>query len=49
MKAKAKKLNTDWAAVKITEPSFLGTRVWKDFDLNKVLSYIDWDPFFQTW
>jgi 5-methyltetrahydrofolate--homocysteine methyltransferase len=48
-KARAKKPRVDWQAVKITRPSFLGTRVFKDFDLNLVLHYIDWDPFFSTW
>jgi len=48
-KARVKKLRTDWNKVNIVEPSFLGTRTWKDFDLKKVLEYIDWDPFFQTW
>ena len=33
----------------ITKPSFTGTKVFKNFDLSKVLSYIDWDPFFMTW
>lgn len=30
-------------------PSFLGTRVYKNFDLSLVVPYIDWDPFFSTW
>jgi 5-methyltetrahydrofolate--homocysteine methyltransferase len=33
----------------ITKPSFLGTKVYLDYDLNRVLEYIDWDPFFSTW
>ena len=33
----------------ITRPTFLGTRVFENFDLNQVLDYIDWDPFFSTW
>ena len=48
-KARSKKLKTDWEKVKITKPSFLGTRVFKNFDFNLVLEYIDWDPFFMTW
>lgn len=27
----------------------MGTRVFNNFDLNEVLPYIDWDPFFSTW
>jgi len=49
LKARSRKLKTDWSKVEITEPSFLGTRVYKNFDLTKVLPYIDWDPFFSTW
>lgn len=49
LKARSRKLKTEWSKVEITEPSFLGTRVFKDFDLTKVLPYIDWDPFFSTW
>ena len=48
-KARSKALRTDWGAVKITKPSFLGTRVFKAYDLRKLEKYIDWDPFFQTW
>ena len=48
-KARAKRLVTDWRQVSITRPSFLGTRVFNNFDLNEVLPYIDWDPFFSTW
>jgi len=48
-KARTKKLNTNWDLVKITKPTFLGTKVFKEYDLNKLLPFIDWDPFFQTW
>ena len=48
-KARAKKLRTNWDTVQITKPTFLGTRVIKNYDLKKVLPFIDWDPFFQTW
>jgi 5-methyltetrahydrofolate--homocysteine methyltransferase len=49
LKARSRRLKTDWSKVEITEPSFLGTKVFKNFDLTKVLPYIDWDPFFSTW
>jgi len=45
-KARQKKLNTDWKKQVITKPSFLGTKVFNDYDLKKVIPYIDWDPFF---
>lgn len=30
-------------------PEFLGTKVFKNYDLEEVAQYIDWTPFFQTW
>jgi 5-methyltetrahydrofolate--homocysteine methyltransferase len=30
-------------------PKFIGRRVFKNFDLNELVNYIDWTPFFQTW
>jgi len=30
-------------------PSFLGTKVFGDWDLAELARYIDWTPFFQTW
>lgn len=48
-KARSRKQRVDWAKVSITKPSYLGTKVYKEFDLNLVLPYIDWDPFFSTW
>jgi len=30
-------------------PKFLGTKVYKNFDLEELVKYIDWNPFFQTW
>ena len=30
-------------------PKFLGTRVFKDYDINRLTSYIDWKPFFDVW
>ena len=48
-KARSKALISDWDGIKITKPSFLGTKVYKNYDLRKLLDWIDWDPFFQTW
>ncbi|MCI5058865.1 MAG: methionine synthase [Flavobacteriales bacterium] len=33
----------------ISEPSFLGTKVFDDIDLSEIRAYVDWTPFFQTW
>lgn len=33
----------------IVKPTFLGTRIFHDFNLNDLVDYIDWTPFFQSW
>ena len=49
-KARTKKLKvSDWNKVPIKKPSFLGTKVFREYDLTKLIDYIDWDPFFQSW
>ncbi len=40
---------TNWDAVDIPTPEFLGTRVLEDLPLEELLSCIDWSPFFLTW
>ncbi|ELK32120.1 Methionine synthase [Myotis davidii] len=40
----------DWLAEPPpVEPSFLGTRVFEDYDLQALVGYIDWKPFFDVW
>ena len=39
----------DWDKQVLTKPSFLGTKVFKDYPLEEIRKYIDWTPFFQTW
>lgn len=49
-KARNKKMKVgDWNRVPIVKPSFLGTKVFVEYDLEKLIPYIDWDPFFQSW
>ena len=45
-KARSRKMKVDWNKVNIVKPSFLGTRVFVDYDLEKLVPFIDWDPFF---
>ncbi len=47
--ARTNKHRVNWLDSKITKPSFLGTRTFADFPLEKLVDYIDWTPFFQTW
>ena len=43
-----RRFKTDWAAIEIPTPSFLGKRVLEDYPLDKIVPYIDWSPFFFT-
>ncbi|WP_284727826.1 methionine synthase [Sphingomonas psychrolutea] len=48
-RARGNALKLDWSAYKPVKPSFLGTKVFEDYDLEELSRYIDWTPFFQTW
>lgn len=39
----------DWETVDIPRPEQLGVRVYDNVDLNEVIEFIDWGPFFTTW
>ncbi|QDT46015.1 Methionine synthase [Symmachiella dynata] len=47
--AVAARFPTDWSIAEIQQPSFTGTKVLTDFPLEKIVPFIDWSPFFQTW
>lgn len=38
-----------WLCLSLVKPSFIGTRVFEDYDLQKLVDYIDWKPFFDVW
>jgi 5-methyltetrahydrofolate--homocysteine methyltransferase len=40
---------TDWAAIDVPVPSFLGVRTLADFPLAELEPYIDWAQFFAAW
>ncbi|MEO3997787.1 methionine synthase [Mesorhizobium sp. CAU 1732] len=48
-KARANAHSIDWSAYEPPKPSFLGVKVFEDWDLAELARYIDWTPFFQTW
>ena len=48
-KAKEKKLRLVFDQTTIRMPTFLGTKVFKNYDLNVLRKYIDWKPFFDVW
>ncbi|OWK63130.1 Methionine synthase [Lonchura striata] len=31
------------------KPQFIGTKVFEDYDLRRLVEYIDWKPFFDVW
>ncbi|KAK6489234.1 methionine synthase [Huso huso] len=48
--ARGKGLHIDWLShPKPVQPTFVGSRVFDDYDLHKLVDYIDWKPFFDVW
>ncbi|XP_047465055.1 methionine synthase isoform X2 [Mugil cephalus] len=48
--AREKALHTDWLSLpRPVRPQFLGTRVFEWNDLESVMPFIDWKPFFDVW
>jgi 5-methyltetrahydrofolate--homocysteine methyltransferase len=47
--ALAGRFKTDWAAIEIPKPSFIGARAFADYSLEELAGYIDWQPFFWAW
>ena len=43
------KLPINWDNYQPIKPSFTGTKVFDQYDLNELRSFIDWKPFFITW
>ena len=48
-KTREKKFNIDWNKFTAVKPSFVGRREFQNFDLNELIPYIDWKPFFDVW
>ena len=49
VEARKNKFQIDWHKTEIPRPTFLGTKVFKNYSLTEISDYIDWTPFFQTW
>jgi 5-methyltetrahydrofolate--homocysteine methyltransferase len=47
--ARAKKFKIDWALYTPPVPRFVGVRLFEDYSLDELVSYIDWMPFFNAW
>ena len=47
--ARQEKYAIDWEQPIASEPTFVGNKVFEDYDLREISQYIDWTPFFYTW
>jgi 5-methyltetrahydrofolate--homocysteine methyltransferase len=47
--ARANRLQIEWDRRALTPPQEPGLHVLADYPLEKLVAYIDWTPFFQTW
>ncbi|MFK5972645.1 MAG: methionine synthase [Flavobacteriaceae bacterium] len=47
--ARKNKFKIDWNASKIVKPKVLGIQIIEDMDLEKLLPFVDWTPFFRSW
>jgi 5-methyltetrahydrofolate--homocysteine methyltransferase len=47
--ARANRVPIAWSSYQPVRPTFLGVRAFANYDLKKLVPYIDWTPFFQTW
>jgi 5-methyltetrahydrofolate--homocysteine methyltransferase len=47
--ARKRRTKIEWKHEDIARPSFTGTRVLKEFPLEKIVPFIDWSPFFHAW
>lgn len=48
--ARQRKMRIDFTKIApASKPGLLGVRALKDFPLEEIVEYIDWNPFFQTW
>ncbi|MEO0833721.1 MAG: vitamin B12 dependent-methionine synthase activation domain-containing protein, partial [Pseudomonadota bacterium] len=48
-KARENRLKIDWQSYVPPKPTFIGTKVLRDYDLATLARYIDWTPFFASW
>ena len=47
--ARDNKFKIDWQASEIVKPKELGIQIIKDLELEKLVDFIDWSPFFRSW
>ncbi|HLP10639.1 MAG TPA: methionine synthase [Flavobacteriales bacterium] len=47
--ARKNKFPIEWNKKDVYKPAFTGVKTFENFDLAKLVDFIDWTPFFQTW
>ncbi len=47
--ARKNKFEIDWNSITISEPKFLGNKVFNEFPIEQIAEFIDWTPFFHSW
>ena len=47
--ARSNKYRTDWSNYEVKKPNQLGISIIEDQDINQLIEYIDWTPFFKSW
>ena len=47
--AQKNKVKIDWASFTPVKPTFTGTKIFENYDLQEISEYIDWGPFFIAW
>ena len=48
-KARENRFKIDWHASILVKPNELGIQIIEDMDLEKLVPFIDWTPFFRSW
>lgn len=47
--ARTNKTKINWSTSHFHKPTFLGTKVFSNYSIEKLVPFIDWTPFFHTW
>ena len=47
--ARANALKLDFSDYVPPKPTFTGTRIFRSYEVEELIPYIDWTPFFRTW
>jgi 5-methyltetrahydrofolate--homocysteine methyltransferase len=47
--SRRQKFNGDWSTFKEEKPEWIGLKVMDQIDMEEIIPFIDWSPFFWTW